>query len=230
MHPTSPTLITFASPKGGVGKSTSCLALAGALAHRGETVRVLDLDHTNTLLRWYKQHRPAIPNLTVSTVGEGQLFEHLTQLIRTEPGYILLDLAGHLSLTMLQAAAIAHLTITPAKLSEPDIMEATKLHYQLADIAIRQERPVTHRILINEAPALLATYQKHTLDQLRSSPLQPFQTMLHTRAPYAEAFLTGQPVHFANDLRIPVSKARDELNALMVEIDGVLNIEQKAAA
>ena len=50
----SPFIITFASPKGGVGKSTTCLAIAAALASRGEPVLILDLDQTNTLIRWYR--------------------------------------------------------------------------------------------------------------------------------------------------------------------------------
>ena len=227
---TSPSIITFASPKGGVGKSTSCLAIAGALASRGHSVLVLDLDQTNTLIRWYRQHQPSIAGLTVDAVPEIDLFKTLTALYRERSGYILIDLAGALSNVMLQAAAIAHLTITPAKLSEPDILEATKLHHQLAKLASVNGRAITHRVLINEAAALLPTYQRHILDQIAASPLQRFDTLMHQRAPYAEAFLTGQPAHFADRNRPPVRKAVEELDALLEEILGVMTAQHLKAA
>lgn len=227
-----PILITFASPKGGVGKSTACLSMAGALAARGAPVHIIDLDQTGTLIRWYQHHGAKVAGVTVETIAEAKLFEHLTALCRnpTRTGYIFLDLAGALSVTMLQAAAIAHLTITPARLSEPDIIEATKLHYQLGQIGTGQGRAIAHRVVINSAPALLATYQRHALDQLANSPLRHFATLMHERAPYAEQFLTGQPPHYADQQRPPVQKAVAELDALIDELIDVLSQSQQAIA
>jgi cellulose biosynthesis protein BcsQ len=45
-------IITFASSKGGVGKSTSCVALAGAYARAGQRVHIIDLDGNKTASRW----------------------------------------------------------------------------------------------------------------------------------------------------------------------------------
>lgn len=226
---TPPVIVTFASPKGGVGKSTSCLSIASALAARGEQVLIIDLDQTNTLIRWYRQHQPAIPTLTVDVSDEGSLFQHLTNLYRERTGFIFLDLAGALSSVMLHAAAVAHLTITPARLSEPDILEATKLRHQLAMFAQENGRPLSHRLLINDAAALLPTYQRHILDQVALSPLERFETLMHDRAPYAEAFLTGQPPHYADRSRPPVRKAIEEIDALTDELLAVIFGKQAQA-
>ena len=48
-------ILTFASSKGGVGKSTTCAALASALALEGARVSLLDLDQNRTLDRWAKK-------------------------------------------------------------------------------------------------------------------------------------------------------------------------------
>ena len=48
-------ILTFASSKGGVGKSTTCAALASALALEGARVSLLDLDQNRTLDRWSKK-------------------------------------------------------------------------------------------------------------------------------------------------------------------------------
>ena len=45
-------IITCASSKGGVGKSTTCVCLAGAFAKAGDTVHIIDLDSNGTVSRW----------------------------------------------------------------------------------------------------------------------------------------------------------------------------------
>ena len=56
--------IVFASPKGGVGKSTSAVVLATELARRGAGVTVIDADPNRPVSQWAR--RPACPeSLTV---------------------------------------------------------------------------------------------------------------------------------------------------------------------
>jgi cellulose biosynthesis protein BcsQ len=45
-------IVSFASSKGGVGKSTICAAIGARLAGRGEEVLILDLDQNRTVERW----------------------------------------------------------------------------------------------------------------------------------------------------------------------------------
>jgi cellulose biosynthesis protein BcsQ len=192
------------------------------LAKTGAPVKVIDLDQNGTLLRWGQKFAGQIENLTITTCAEAALGEQLLELVRSAEGYILLDLAGSLSTTMLQAAAIAHLTITPSQLSEPDIVEATKLYYQIRSVGEACGKAITHRILINAAPALAAGYQLHTLRQIEASSLERFQTMLGHRAAFAEQFYTGQPPHYAAHSRPAIAKAVAELDQLMAEIYAVL--------
>lgn len=227
---TSPFIITFASPKGGVGKSTNCLSLAAAIAHRQYPVHILDLDQTRTLWRYFSTHKPNIPGLTVESAAAQNFGDRLRALYHEREGFILIDAAGALTDIMVHAATIAHLTITPAKLSEPDIQEAVKLHYELLKLGAEVGKGITHRILVNEVAPLLPTYQRYTLDQINTGPLQRFETLIHVRAPYAEAFLTGQPPHFADQSRPPVQKAVAEIDALLVEVFDALSIPQQKAA
>lgn len=227
-----PTIIAFASPKGGVGKSTSCLSLAGALASQGHRVHVVDFDQTQTLWRWYSSNPTAqsIPNLTVEQGPTEDLAAFLNDVWSNRSGFVLVDLAGTLTNHMLQLAAFAHLTITPAKLNEPDILEANKLAQQLLALGKKINKPITHRILINEVPALLASYQVHTLGQIDNSPLQRFPTLMHTRAAYPESFLTGTPPHFADRSRSTISKAIEEIDHLLGDVLAALSQDQERAA
>lgn len=226
----APLIISFASPKGGVGKSTSCLALAGALAARHYPVHIMDLDQNRTIADWYDELRPGIPNLTVERTAEADFLPRLEALYHQREGFILVDAAGALTNVMIQAATIAHLTITPAKLSGSDVKRAADLHHRLIEAGRYVGKGITHRILINEVAPLAPSYQRHVLAQIDRSPLQRFQTLMHTRAPYAEVQLTGHPPHFADRSRPPVQKTIDEIDALLAEIFGVLGLTQQKVA
>ncbi len=58
-------ILTFASSKGGVGKSTTCAAIASALAMDGERVLLIDLDQNRTLQRWSKKSPKKRGHLTL---------------------------------------------------------------------------------------------------------------------------------------------------------------------
>lgn len=228
-----PTIIAFASPKGGVGKSTSCLNIAGGLARAGYPVHIMDLDQTQTLSRWYQNHGESLTGdaarLTISSSSEGAFPEQFKKVLQNQMekgGFILLDLAGSFGETMLKAATLADLTITPSKLSEPDIIEATKLSARISQLAKEVDKVIRHRILINEVPSLLPSFMKHIIDQLPASGLQRFTTMISTRAAYPEAMMTGQTPHFADQTRPAISKAVAELNDLLSEISAVLHDEE----
>ena len=128
------------------------------------------------------------------------------------------------------AAAAAHLTITPAKLSRPDIEQANRLHNRLLETGAAAGKGIVHRILINEVAALLPSYQQHTLAEIDRSPLRRFQTLMHVRAPYAEALLTGQPPHYGDRSRPPVAKTIAEIDALLTEVFEILGLNQQKAA
>lgn len=233
-HPVSQSnaiIVAFASPKGGVGKSTSCASIGGAMARRGVPVHIIDLDQTRTLHRWYSRFKPDIPNFHVAAVDEADFMSHIRSVYPTHRGFILVDVAGSFAKAMIQAATLAHLTISPAKLSEPDIVEATKLGRELKDLGNSIGKAIPHRLLINEVSPLLPTYQRAALADVERSGIQRFETLLTERAAYAEIFLTGHPPHYADQTREPVRKAVLELDCLIREVCDLLlpTLRQEAA-
>ena len=61
--------------------------------------------------------------------------------------------------------------------------------------------------------------------------LPRFETLIHKRAAYREAFLTGKPPHFAERSRTPVKKTIEEIDSLLVDVKAILcPTPMKAAA
>jgi chromosome partitioning protein len=227
---TPPTIIAFASPKGGAGKSTSCLSIAGALLNKGHSVHIVDFDQSETLWRWYSTNdtAKATAGLSVQLPPKDNLSDFIKSLWHHPADFVLIDLAGQLTRDMLHLAVFATLTITPVKISEPDIVEANKLHTQLLEIQTRVRKPIIHRLLINDVQQLLGSFEYALLDELAEADLPRFKTLVRHRVAYGETFMSGSTPHFADQRRPAIAKAVDELNDLATEIEALLADEETA--
>jgi chromosome partitioning protein len=76
--PDSPRVITVSNQKGGVGKTTTTVNLASALARRGATVLVIDLDpQGNASTALGVQHRPEVTSIYDVLLGDNSLQDAL---------------------------------------------------------------------------------------------------------------------------------------------------------
>lgn len=220
-------VITIASSKGGVGKSTVCIMLAGALASRSGHVHIIDLDENATVARWASQHNVRLPGLSVSTTKPEGFSDHLKEVKETGPDTILIDVAGVYEKTLLQAMARSQLVIIPAQPSEPDLHEAMKVVRDLQDLNESFAGSVDYRVLMNLCEPLDPLYQRHSLAEVERLGLKRFETLVHKRAPYREAFLNGLTPHTSGDKRESVAKAVAEIDAVLTEIDSILTAQQQ---
>lgn len=229
-----PTIIAFASGKGGVGKSTSCLGLAGALAMRGHSVHVVDFDQTNTLWNWYSSNESArsLPNLSLEKAPEvGELADFVHDLYVQRDGYVLIDLAGSLTEVMMLVAAFASLVIIPTKLGVADILEAQKLDNYVHTLGDKIGKTVMCRLLLNELPFVFGAAQLHIIKQIDVMGLKRLSEVLHSRPAYVEPHLTGLPIHYGDMERPSTQKAVAELDLLLDEVLSLIApVAMKAAA
>lgn len=225
-------VITVASSKGGVGKSTLCISLAGALAHRGDAVHIIDLDENRTVARWYRQHNVDLPRLSVSEVPPADLLAHLKEVSShaNPPDFVLIDVAGVYEKALLQAMARSNLVIVPAQPSEPDLHEAMKIISDLAELNENFGGSIPYRLLLNLVEPLDPHYQRYTIAEVARLGLNRFETLMHKRASYREAFLNGRTPHQAGEERATTQKAIAEIDAILSEIDAQLGTRTKVRA
>jgi len=63
-------VIVVANPKGGSGKTTLSINLAGCLAAQGERVALLDLDRQKSATHWLATRGAGLPEITLLREGQ----------------------------------------------------------------------------------------------------------------------------------------------------------------
>lgn len=185
-------ILTFASSKGGVGKSTTCAALASALALEGGRVSLLDLDQNRTLERWSR--KAPIDGLAVTAVMPDKFGAVLREHEASGAfDHICIDLPGIREVTLYKALARSSLVIIPAQASEPDLREALVVVSDIRDVSETTGRAIPYRLLLTKVFPLRTRVTDFAYAELEKRGLPLFRTAMVERSAYREMFLNGQP-------------------------------------
>lgn len=210
-------ILTFASSKGGVGKSTTCAAVASALAMNGARVLLIDLDQNRTLQRWSK--KAPIAGLTVKAI-EPKDFGNTFRDDAASGAYdhICIDLPGSREVTLFKALARSDLVIIPAQASEPDLREALVVAGDVKDVRETTGRDIPYRLLLTKVYPLRTRVTDFAYAELARLGLPLFRTALVERSAYREMFLNGHPPTVTE----PGKGAGQEVLALVAEIEAIV--------
>ena len=217
-------IITLASSKGGVGKSTTTASLGGAFAHAGYRVHIIDLDSNHTVSRWLGDAGRSSPRLTVSAADPQDLTEHLAEIARKhKPDVTLIDIAGTYERALTVAIARAHLTIIPAGPSEADIFEAARVARHIRSVFQAFGRDPLYRLLLTR----VQPWQPRPDPCLRRDCTIE-AACIRDGDPSSRRVCRDRPLRpdaaFCGRKRPTVEKAVVELDALLAEINAVVGI------
>lgn len=211
-------IITFASSKGGVGKSTTCACIASALALEGARVLLIDLDQNRTLDRWAR--KAPIEGLTVTAI-EPQKFVGYFREVQSagEYDHICIDLAGSREVTLFKVLARSELVVIPAQASEPDLREALVVIGDIRDVREETGKDIPYRVLLTKVYPLRTRVTDFAYRELERLGLPLFRTALVERSAYREMFLNGQPPTISEAGK----GAGGEVTSLLTEIRAILD-------
>lgn len=219
-------IITLASSKGGVGKSTLTGCLAGTWAAGGDSVHIVDLDSNRTVSRWFADAERRPSSITVSAPEPATLTEHLSELAASAaPDLILIDVAGSYERALTVAVARAHLTLIPAAPTEADIFEASRVARHITSVFEAFGRDPLYRLLLNRVQPLASGAQLYATLEIVRLRLPRLKTRVLQRAAYEELGLSGQPPHFADRKRATVAKAVEEFDAVRADIEAMFKAD-----
>jgi len=210
-------IISFANPKGGAGKTTSALLLAGEFAQKGARVVIVDADPERWISQWARL--PGKPDSIeiLGDVTEDTILDQIEKAAETAE-FVIVDLEGTASLMVANAIGMSDFVVIPTQGASMDAKGAAKTIKLIRNQERMARRPIPHSVLLTRTGAAVATRSlKNVRDQLSRAGIDVFETAIVERAAYRDIFDYGG---LLSDLGAQVSnleKAQDNARAFAGE-------------
>lgn len=208
-------IVLIGSQKGGVGKSTKAVNIAGYLIlKQGKSAIIVDADDQKSIMTWYndRQNVEWLPHIPV-VAASGKIKETLLELDR-HYDYVIVDTAGRDSAELRSGLLAADLFLSPLRPSQMDLDTIGYLSEMFSTAQEYNEKVKGYIVLnmcptnifineANEAAQVLSEYPEFTLVSNR----------LCDRKIYRDAWGEAITVHEANN-----EKAQTEIECLVKEV------------
>lgn len=184
-------VIVLASPKGGVGKSTTALVLSTTLAERGARVTVIDADPNQPIAGWAEL--PGCPSGldVISCTSEKQIISTIKQAAEKTP-FVIVDLEGTANLLVAYAISRADLVIVPTQGSHLDGKEAAKAIQLVKEQEEYLGRTIPFAVVLTRTSAAIRPKTLQHVEQLLTDAGIPmFRTQMLDREPFRAIFSLG---------------------------------------
>jgi chromosome partitioning protein len=226
-------VISFVSPKGGVGKTTSALILATELAAQGASrVTIIDADPNLPIAKWSKL--PGKPdNIEVVTdVGEATIVDAIDEARKRSP-FVVVDLEGAASSRVTHAVSMSDLIIIPIQASVLDADQAARAIKLVRMTAKSQNRQIPHVILFTRlaaAKSIRTRNYKAIYAQFDEAGITSLHTTIAEREAYRSLFSHGGTLASLDEKYVSsLDSARTNAQEFAAEIVQMLK-QQRAAA
>lgn len=210
-------IISFASSKGGAGKTTSAVVLATTLAVDNR-VSVIDADPAKRLMSWAGKKDLPERITIVSSKGERHIHDEIDRAAE-QSDYVVLDLEG--AATRLNAFAMAEsdLVIIPMGDEQPDAEGAIETLAQLALESRNLRREIPVRILFCRTRAAVKSRLEKSLNAQVRDRVGCFDTELVQRTAYSSLHTYGGTLYQLDPLEVNgVAKAIANAELLAEEL------------
>lgn len=216
-------VISFANPKGGAGKTTSALLLAGELAAKGARVAIIDADPERWISQWAKlPGKPATIDI-IADVSEDTIVDHIESAAK-KAQFVIVDLEGTASLMVANAIGMSDLVLIPTQGASMDAKGAAKTIKLIRNQERMARRTIAHSILLTRTSAAVASRAlRNVRDQLDKAGIDVLTTSIVERAAYRDIFDYGGLLSdLTPDQVSNVEKARENARAFAGEVIGRL--------
>jgi chromosome partitioning protein len=184
-------VISFANPKGGAGKTTSALLLAGELADRGASIAIVDADPERWISQW-----GALPGKPDNIVILGEVTEDsivdVVEEASTKYQFVIIDLEGTASLMVANAIGMSDLVIIPTQGASMDAKGASKTIKLIRNQSRMAKRDIPYAVLLTRVSAAVTSRSlRNVRDQLDGAGIDVLASSIVERAAYRDVLDYG---------------------------------------
>lgn len=214
-------VIAILNQKGGAGKTTVTMQIAGSLGRRGHKVLVVDADPQGTSTRWAASAHDSkpFPAMVVGlSAAQGKLHREVKKFT-DDYAYIIIDGPPASDSPVAQSALmISDLVLVPIIPSPPDMWASLGIKKAIEDAADLNEK-LNARLVVNQCQPN-TSLAKDALDLLSEFGIDMARSQLHQRTVYRQCAVFGQTVH---DYGAKAAPAIREIEMLVDEVLDILN-------
>lgn len=220
-------VISFASPKGGVGKSTSALLLASGLTEAGASVTVIDGDPNRTLYNWSKQ--AGSHGFPCKELPSDNEILDVIEDTATRSQFVIVDLEGTANLAMSRAISRTDLVVIPLQASPVDARQASRAIKLVVDEGRALRRSIPYRMLFTRVnPAIATRDEREIRTQFRGAEIPTFAIALNDRAAFRAMFTHYRSLWKLTDEAAGLDKAKQNAAAFVAEVTQEIRNQQKS--
>lgn len=200
--------IPFVCPKGGVGKTTTCLTIALELANEGVNVTIIDADPNTPMAKWAAGGNCPDNLRIVSGVTENNIASKIREAAKIDP-FVLVDLEGTAAKIVVHALQESDYVIVPMRGSYLDAEEAAKAMALIYDqeLSVQRHAPkyrLPYSILFTGTPAAYTTRTTTSLRQsLADQGVSIFGAEMCERDAFRALFTFKKPLNLLDPLLVP---------------------------
>lgn len=214
-------IIAVANQKGGSGKTTISMHLAGAFSRRNHKILVVDADLQGTATRWAASADDDTPfpgSVVGLSAANNKVHREVKKFIE-DYDYIIIDCPPAADSPIPQSALlIADLVLVPLIPSPLDMWAAVGIRQVIDDVTVINET-LKARLLLNQCQPN-TTLAQESLEVLPEFGIDLAESVVRHRQVYRQAAVFGQTVY---DFGSKAKAAIEEIDKLADEVVGILS-------
>jgi len=221
-------VISFASSKGGAGKTTACIVMASEVA-QSTSVTIIDADPAQRLMRWSKKGPLPKGVSVVSCIDERVIMDAITDAL-TRSVVVLLDLEGVSSRLNTYAILNSDLVIVPTSDEQQEAEDAIETLNQVKMDGRSANRAIETRVLFSRTKAAVKSAMEKEINAELRANVNCFATELVTRTAYSNLHKQGGGLRTLQGLKPDaLEKAINNAETFAGEVLDILLTEGQAA-
>ena len=225
----SAVVIAAANSKGGCGKSTTILILAGEYAAQGYRVHVIDADPAKRLVKW-AQVGAKPEAITVSFANAATMRQEIEKASETAD-VVLIDVEGSANAALTLAVAYANLVLVPATMSPLDVEDGLATVSLIRDMAHASRREIPHGFLWTSVPPAIRSREMMNLEAQVTEAKIPVIARTFQRSAFAAIFSFATTIDELPPSEVSgIDKAKADAIRLTDAIEAMMNASRNEAA